>query len=161
MDNIAKKLNITDQTKWYNLSTTVIRQHGGSALLTKHKHSICKILKTVYPEYQWDSSKFATRASRDHWGNLSNQLLFIDQLAKKLNITNHEHLYRLTRRHIQEQHGGTALLHKCGSLSTLLTTLYPDYKKFCRNKVLSVVADLKLPHVADLLHVSPEYPSIH
>lgn len=55
--------------------------------------------------------------------------------------------------------GGYGLLKKYkGSTSKLLVTLHPEYKKNCRDIVMSVVRDMKLSKVEDILYVPQEYP---
>lgn len=52
MDNLAKKLNITEYEEWYKTTYRTIRKHGGGGLLaSKYKNSLSHLLTTVYPEY--------------------------------------------------------------------------------------------------------------
>ncbi len=51
MDNLAKKLKITDRQAWYHITLRTIRKHGGTGLLAKYQNSPSKILATVYSEY--------------------------------------------------------------------------------------------------------------
>ncbi len=64
---------------------------------------------------------------RSHWNDLSNQRTFLDSLAKRLDITNHEGWYNVIQS-VFLMHGGGGLLKKYGgSPSKLLTKVYPEY----------------------------------
>ncbi len=51
MDNLAKKLNIVDHSKWYQVTFKVLREEGAGTLLAKYDGSPSKLLQAVYPEY--------------------------------------------------------------------------------------------------------------
>ncbi len=51
MDELAKKLKITEQDSWYNIKWSTLIQNGAGTLLTKYNGSTFKLLKSVYPEY--------------------------------------------------------------------------------------------------------------
>ncbi len=96
MDNLAKKLQITDHEGWYKITNSVLRKNG-AALLYKYNGSPFKLLSAVYPEYplftshhnslhmyQWDRTKFCLY--KGHWDSIHNQRAFFDDVAKKLRI---------------------------------------------------------------------------
>ncbi len=155
LDDLAKKLNITKQQEWYKITAAVLRQHGGNNLLVNYYNgSLTKLLSTVYPEYPitssytfskpvkynifyvtslsrytWDIFQLYHNAPRKYWHNLSNQRSFMDNLAKKLNITDHQGWYQVTSTVLQH-HGGKGLLaHYDFSPSKLLKSVYPEYPK--------------------------------
>ncbi len=51
--DLAKKLNITAPESWYQITAGSIRQHGGAGLLSKYNGSLGALLRSMYPEYQW------------------------------------------------------------------------------------------------------------
>ncbi len=51
MDNLAKKLNITNQMGWYNITYQQLMNNGANRLLQRNKRSPSKLLAAVYPEY--------------------------------------------------------------------------------------------------------------
>ncbi len=141
MDRLAKKLNITYPNDWYNVTNKVIKQHGGDGLLHKFNGSGTKLLAAIYPEYlklyvirsynviyKWDLSKFSC-VPRGYWNHIENQRHFMDALATKLNIKDQEGWYSLTTK-TMKSHGGHGLLHVKynGSVTKLLTTVYPEYR---------------------------------
>ncbi len=68
------------------------------------------------------------RYPRNHWKSISNQRKFLDELAKKLNITNINGWYTITKT-VLLRHGAGGLLdvRYNNSPSKLLTTVYPEY----------------------------------
>ncbi len=90
MDDLAKKLNITNIEEWYNITGKIMRQYGGFELLRMYNNSTKTLLSSVYPEYlqllmifqmllhtciyKWDSHKF-TKVVVSSW----NQLASLDQ----------------------------------------------------------------------------------
>ncbi len=51
LEDLAKKLKITDQQGWFNVTPEVIIQHGGASILEQYNNSLNALLSTVYPEY--------------------------------------------------------------------------------------------------------------
>jgi len=62
------------------------------------------------------------------WKTLAEQRTFLDDIAKKYNITDHQEWYNISRDKIR-QNGGHELLklHKY-SLGKLVTSIYPEYE---------------------------------
>ncbi len=51
LENVAKQLNMKDQSSWYRISPTMLENLGSSGLLRKYNNSMGSLLQTVYPEY--------------------------------------------------------------------------------------------------------------
>ncbi len=51
LENLAKKLNVNSKEDWYKVTTSTLKQHGGSELLRVYKGALYKVLVNVYPEY--------------------------------------------------------------------------------------------------------------
>ncbi len=76
-------------------------------------------------KYKWDYSKFK-HVPNGHWTNISNQRHFLDELASKLDIKVESWSKQTTTTIIEN--GGSGLLAKYnGSLTSLLTAVYPEY----------------------------------
>ena len=58
---------------------------GGSSLLLKYDNSLSKLLSAVYPEYEWDMSRFVHRP-RNYWSDETNQKKWMDWAGKELKI---------------------------------------------------------------------------
>ncbi len=57
-----------------------------------------------------------------------------------------------------KQNGGRSLLDKHNSISSLLSTVYPEYRESCRKLVLQIVDELKLSKPEEVINVPREYP---
>ncbi len=67
------------------------------------------------------------RVSKEYWNDVSNQRSFLDELAKKLNITRLEGWYKITP-NVLRLHGGESIMDKHDqSLYKVLSTVYPGY----------------------------------
>ncbi len=65
--------------------------------------------------------------TKGFWKDISNQRIVLDALAKRLNITDQEDWYKVTRK-VFVQNGAGGLLQKySGSPSKLLAAIYPEY----------------------------------
>ncbi len=97
---------------------------------------------------------------RGHWDDVSNQLAFMNDLAKKLSITDTEGWFGITWATLRENEGSGLLKKYNNSLPKLLGTVYPYYQQICRDFILGIVSDLKLSKVQDAVNVPSEYLSI-
>ncbi len=78
--------------------------------------------------YTRDIKDFPKKVPNGHWDSVSNQRLFMDALAKKLNITDMEGWYKATITRMRENGGGSLLSRNYkGSRFKLLSTVYPEY----------------------------------
>ncbi len=64
-----------------------------------------------------------------NFGNISNQRSFLDDIAKKLHITDKEGWYNVTDKTLKK-HGGLELMRMYNSRSRLLKSVYPEYLKY-------------------------------
>ncbi len=140
MDAIAKKLNISHPDGWYKIKGDTLRQHGAKTVLDNYYNgSISKLLTKVYPEYEivsnnscrvpWDMEKFrkcSRLVKQGHWSDRSNQRKFMDDLAKRLRITDPDGWYSVSYDTVCK-HGGSGILSYSygGSVYKLLKAVYP------------------------------------
>ncbi len=74
-----------------------------------------------------NASNLVQLAQKRTPGNIANQRAFLDDIAKKFNITNQEGWYKISGK-ILKQHGGHDLLRDYNfSPLKLLKTVYPEY----------------------------------
>jgi len=57
-DWLGKKLGYTEPEHWYNITQKIINNNNGGGLLVSYYSSYIEIPKLVYPEYEWDKTKF-------------------------------------------------------------------------------------------------------
>ncbi len=142
MERLSKKLNITDQSGWYKTTCSLLRKHGASPLLQLYNNSLSQLLAVIYPQYlhdnslqdssllkyKWNHHSFA-RLPQNYWNHKVNQRAFMDDLAKQLNIQNHDLWYKISWTTLGELGGSTLLLRYNNSPSKLLMSIYPEYRK--------------------------------
>jgi hypothetical protein len=106
-----------------------IHKRGGASLLNQHyKGSLIKALSVIYPEYQWDVSKFK-KVPRNFWRDRQNQIDFFNSLAKELNIRNMEEWSTVRSLDVRLKGGSTILgEYYSSSLTKALVSLFPGYK---------------------------------
>lgn len=128
--DIASKLGIKegDFESWYNVNTEDIITNGGAYLLVMHRSSISLLLKSVFPEHQWDSSKFVAR-SRNFWASPENQKNFMLDLGSELGIkeSDYERWKDLGLEDIRTRGGAGLVAHFKGSLPALLESVFPEH----------------------------------
>ncbi len=81
----------------------------------------------------------------------------MNELAKKLNITDTLEWSKITSTVLKNNHGNGMLQKYNGSTSKLLLAVNPHFYQACRDLVLRIVGDLKLSKVEDILHAPMEY----
>jgi DNA ligase-1 len=84
LERVGESLGITDLSSWYRVSTTQIQKAGGGGLLNNYP-SLGFALKLVYPDYQWDLSRFPLRSKKagQRWlATLMRQLLPHDTIVE-------------------------------------------------------------------------------
>ncbi len=92
---------------------------------------------TILPKSLLPSTKIANTnvIKHDQWKHIQSQRVFLDQIAKTLNITNQNGWYRVTLKTLL-QHGGSELLELYNdSTSKLLSTVYPEYLYIIPNDI--------------------------
>lgn len=124
---LAGTLGITSLEGWYGVSKEDFVRNGGSYLIRIHNSSVRSLLQSVFPEHDWDASKFSKKPQR-HWGSIENVREFLNDLAGKLGFKydDYEKWYSVRGRQIQE-HGGWHLIRYFGSLQNLLGAAYPNH----------------------------------
>lgn len=125
LDTFAKKYDIINPEDWGKITHQHIVNEGGSGLLNKHKFSLNAALRDLYPRIDWDVNWFAVPNS--HWNSQENQRIFIEEFAKRNEITSHQLWGKVTTKHFKTE-GGWGILSKYnGSIFFMLRTLYPGF----------------------------------
>ena len=63
MDDLGKQLEYTNMEDWYKITKELINNYNGGTLLNYYNSSPELIIKTMYPEYDWNSSRFKKKYS--------------------------------------------------------------------------------------------------
>ncbi len=142
MDKLARELNITGNDDWLRVSREDIIQAGGIGILKYHSNCLPKLLAAIYPELRWDPMKF-----NKGLGEVSDQRKFLENIMKKMNITNPEEFATMRRKDIVT-HASPVLQkykNRChrlsyhrygGSMYKMLKTVYPEYPPFIFDELM-------------------------
>jgi hypothetical protein len=79
----------------------------------------------AYPEHVWDRMRWLNKPG-EFWSQPERVRQFVDQLARKLQVTKDEDWYRISRQQVEEQPGGTRLLQRYGGLHGILSVALPE-----------------------------------
>lgn len=85
MDYISKKLNITSQEDWKDVTRQKLEKLGGSGLLGKYS-SFFALLRATYPEYNWNEFESRKQVPFNYWVLKENQKKYLDSIKEKYNI---------------------------------------------------------------------------
>ena len=88
---LFKELGYETMEDWYRISQKTIKQNYGSGLLHKYNSSPQQFLKAVYPEYEWDMSKFKKNYSQGQIEWLEYLKVSIPDIRHALNHINGEY----------------------------------------------------------------------
>lgn len=125
-DQLKEKFNINEQNDWINISHQQIIDEGGGRILKKYS-SLPNILKTIYPDENWDQINLRTRLPNQYWDDMGNIKNFLTSIENKFDITNQDDWARISIEQFV-QSGGRTLLSKYGSLYSILKLVFPDKK---------------------------------
>ena len=73
---------------WYKVKRRDIMDAGGSSLFLFYP-SLLAALKAVYPEYNWDASRFSRRppTAAGQWQTVEYQRKFLEGIQEQLGVT--------------------------------------------------------------------------
>ncbi len=124
---IGKKLGINEGEfeKWYSVSSRSFRSLGGAGILVKkYDNNILKMLKTIFPDYNWLPWKFS-RASKGTLKDKTVVLQAVKSLEKKLLIKVPMDWQRISLSNISEFEEIKVFDHN-GGLKEVLKSIYPE-----------------------------------
>jgi len=89
--------------------------------------SFSQALQKLYPEVQFDASKFKFRP-QGYWSSIENMRELCDAYAKTkgFNPLQHGNWYSISRKDFLPKKDARAILKRFGSLATALINIYPD-----------------------------------
>ena len=70
---------------------------NASALINQYDGSLLKIVRSVYPEYEWLPWKFVA-CPQGFWDNIENQKVFIQWAGKQLKIKEMSDWYKVSQK---------------------------------------------------------------
>lgn len=73
---------------WYSVSRKSVVKSGGRTLFSRYV-SLDEALRAIYPEYAWESTRFAEeggKASNGFWNDPQNQRQILDKVGLELGV---------------------------------------------------------------------------
>jgi len=124
--DLAKNLHIDNPKEWGKVTRQKIIENNGGSLLHVYK-SLQKALSANFPEIEWRSEWFvhSQKFSGNFWASKENHRRFLEELAAKLEITEHKDWGKVSNQVLIENHG-SSLLKIYKSLKNALTERFPE-----------------------------------
>ena len=124
------KLTFYTMESWFQIKQDDFHNnYGGGLLAGKHNDSPSKILKYVYPNYEWYFWKFTQAPHKNAWDSHENQLQYMNWLGDTLRYRKKEDWYQITNRIFADNYGSTLVTNYYNSSPILLLkSIYPEYK---------------------------------
>ena len=129
MDNLFQKLNLKTLNDWKNINTQTLYENGATSFLSRYySNNFHKLLLTLYPTHPWEINTHKKQDSQRYFQEFSNQVLFIDKLYSKFNLTTIEDWAQISVTKLR-QNGGKYLLSIFyeDNMKKLLSSIYPNF----------------------------------
>ena len=128
LEQLAKLLDVKNND-WSNVTVDTIRKYGGRQLLKKYP-TFYDALNELFPaqseeDHHTRLKLLRARVPNNYWQNKENQVRFMDNLRKNLNLKNVQELKNIPISLIHIN-GGHRLLRHYSSYHQLLSTIYPN-----------------------------------
>ena len=59
LKELEQKLGIKEPTDWYKIRVVDVGNAGGHSLINQYKNSVRVMVSSLYPEVQWDITKYS------------------------------------------------------------------------------------------------------
>lgn len=66
LEEIARKYEINSPHEWAKVSSNIIKERGGNAILLRHQGSLFKALQTIFPGYNSTIKKVNNRNAMEN-----------------------------------------------------------------------------------------------
>lgn len=127
LDLIGEKIGVREGflDPWYGMETTKLDEMGGRTI-RKYYSSFFEMLKTVYPEHNWDPFRFPlSQVSLTKRNSLSLEAA-IERLEEKLELSSPDKWYRVTTKQMQSI-GVYYIIQSNGGLYQALKKVKPEF----------------------------------
>lgn len=126
MEHLKGVLGYTTMDDRYKLTAKHFGSNNGNMVFEQNSRSPMKVLKNVYPEFDWKPWRFLN-CPKDTWDKFENHKGFMDDLKVKLGFETMEDWYKLTY-DILIAHKGRQLLGRYNfSTSLVIKTVYSEF----------------------------------
>ena len=129
-DYIAKKEEYKSEDDWYRITSSIIRDHGGSGLIvSKYNGQTIKFMEAMFPNYNWLPWKFIVHL-QNFWEMVEDVnekptrkyvLKYLKWIHNKMGWTSDADYYKLTQNILLDNYGGGLLNNYSHSVLRLLS----------------------------------------
>lgn len=123
---LANRLEITNWQQWYDITIEQITENEGGGLLSTYNACLSQLFPCIFPENPWLVWRFS-QLPRDFWSSVDNQKLFLEWMARDLQLNNLEDWYYVHPAEISNRGGGRLLSKYQDSMFRMLSTVYNHY----------------------------------
>ena len=163
MQQISDRLNFKSIDEFSTITVKKFKESGGGTLLQIYQSNFQLLLRSVYPNHQWNFplNFQRTKKKKGYWISPSHQLSFLDNLFIKFNLKSLEEWKEISIKKIIDHGGKSLLYHYNFNLQPLLKRVYPNY---CWNfssptleKILSLQHKFKVKKKEDWFRIHSIY----
>lgn len=121
---VGKQLGVSHLDDWYKFASSEVRKRA-PFISTYHRSSLYEALKNLFPEHNWNPSRFKT-VPKGHWSEVEAQREHLNKVGKELGVTKLDDWYKFTSVEFRKR---ALFINKYynGSLPEALQHLYPEH----------------------------------
>ena len=127
LENLFNKWEMKTLDDWLKISIASFRKEGGDTILKLYSSSMFKMLKGVYPNYDWSDFPYRIRIFSELSSSLSLQKNYMSFLFAKLKLKSIDEWRNIKRKMFKEIGGSRLLKIYHYNFQLLLKTIYHDY----------------------------------
>lgn len=124
LEQIGTELGVKELDDWYKVSRAQLLKLV-PFIDAKYKGKVFSALKKIYPDHNWDSSKFS-RAFINFWNDVAHQKKKLEEVGRELGVVNLDDWYRISRSRVCKMVTFISSHYK-HDLFSALKTIYPDH----------------------------------
>lgn len=167
-DWLSPLLNIQSLEDWYRIKPSQVNKYGGRELLQHYYHnSLALALQSLYPHHNWRPWKFYewqshsstnnSMVSSSYWEYRENTIVYLEWLAKELNIQRRSDWDEVNTADIVNRDGKGLLQKYGGSIKNVLKEIYsqfnwPTKPSLTKQQVVSILYPINHSFLLSIHH---------
>ena len=126
LERVKQHFQIQSLADWNQISTRDLVMQGGSGLLAKYGGSLEELLKSEFPEEDWQSLDLRPRVRAGYWTE-ERMRAHVEMVGTKLGIQELEDWSRVSVKQFKEASGDRAYQNDFPTFFDLLQAVYPQH----------------------------------
>ena len=128
MNELYEKFELKSLEEWFNVPKYQFIRNSGKNLFILYSNDYKKLLSSIYPDYHWKFDNNIKINSNEYFKAFNNQVIFMDDLYKKLDLKSLDDWLKITRKLIIRNGGKSLILtYYSNDLKKLLQSIYPNF----------------------------------